>query len=149
MPTLRFDTFSVEVPIGWVDITAEVESDNPPCTLARPDGVGALQFSIARFIEGEIPNPTVEDLHDMVLQFGQSQMWGEGIDWALESLSSIRFAAATFTAQDDFVRIWQMSDGSNFALVTYTCAPTDSAHELPDCERIVRSFQFRPRVTSR
>lgn len=149
MPELRFDTFSVDVPIGWVDITAELELDNPPCTLARPDGVGALQFSIARFVEGETPNPTVEVLHEMVREFGQSRMWGEGMDCAGESLTNIRFAAATFTPPDDFVRIWQLSNGSNFALVTYTCAPTDSGKELSDCEHIVRSFQFCNRVSSR
>jgi hypothetical protein len=47
MPPVAFETFAVDVPCGWADITDTVDADSPPYTLAHPNGVGALQFSVA------------------------------------------------------------------------------------------------------
>jgi hypothetical protein len=52
----------------WRDIT---EGDGP-LTLAKPDGVGALQFSCALYKSGPEPNASLEDLKSMVLEFGES-----------------------------------------------------------------------------
>ena len=47
MAVVAFDTFEVQVPRGWADITDTVEAANAPYTLAHRNGVGALQFSVA------------------------------------------------------------------------------------------------------
>jgi hypothetical protein len=57
------------------------------------------------------------------------------------------FAAAlhgggNFAWDGSLVRVWQVSDRGNFALVTYTCDLGKESAELPDCERVVRSIAF-------
>ena len=141
MPRVKFDMFAVQVPRGWGDITDTVEADNPPYTLAHRDGVGALQFSVALHTGGKVTNPSPADLWGMVEQFGEAQGLAEPTDVVTE-LGPPRLAAATFPGGENFLRVWQVSDGRNFAFVTYTCAAEDAGPELPVCERIVRSITF-------
>ena len=53
MPVVRFAVFTVLVPDGWEDVTDSLDIEDPPITLARADGVGALQFSIAAYSSGD------------------------------------------------------------------------------------------------
>jgi hypothetical protein len=142
MPRITFDSFSVVAPRGWEDITDSVEADDPPATLARGDGVGALQFSVALHAGGTIPDPTPADLLRMVTSFAEARGLAAPQDVAVES-APLRLAAGSFTWGEDFLRVWQISDGRHFAFVTFTCESGQEGGELHDCERIVRSVQFR------
>jgi hypothetical protein len=144
MPRVAFDSFAVQVPHGWADITDTVEADNPPYTLARRDGVGALQFSIALYKSGSIPDPTSAVLLGMVEEFGRKQGLGDPTAVVTEA-GRLLFAAGSFAWGDDLLRAWQVSDGRNFAFVTYTCAAEDAGPELAECEQIVRSIAFCPK----
>jgi len=141
MTRLAFDVFAVHVPHGWADITATVEVPNPPYTLAHRDGVGALQFSLALYKSGPVPDPTPEILLGMIEEFGRKQGLGVPSAVVTEPGPPV-LAAGSFAWGEDFLRVWQMSDGRNFAFVTYTCAAGDAGPELPACERIVRSIAF-------
>jgi hypothetical protein len=141
MPRVTFGAFAVQVPSGWADITEEVEAEDPPYTLARRDGVGALQFSIALYRSGAIPDPTPADLLGMVEEFGRKSGLGEPSAVLVEP-GPPRLSAGSFAWGEDFLRVWQVSDGRNFAFVTYTCAAEDAGPELSACERIVRSIVF-------
>lgn len=141
MPRIAFDTFAVQVPRGWGDITAEVEADDPPYTLAHRDGVGALQFSIALYESGPDPDPSPAVLLDMVREFGRKRRLGRPSAVVAEPGPPV-LAAGSFAWSADFLRVWQVSDGRNFAFVTYTCAAEQAGPELAACERIVRSIVF-------
>jgi hypothetical protein len=141
MPRVAFDTFAVEAPRGWADITDTVEADNPPYTLAHRNGVGALQFSVALYESGPVPDPTPAVLRGMVEEFGHKRGLGEPSAIVAEP-GPPRLAAGSFAWGEDFLRVWQVSDGRNFAFVTYTCAAEDMGAELEVCERIVRSIVF-------
>ena len=52
---------------GWNDITADLDHD-APWTLAREDGLGALQFSTAIFNSGAAPEVSIEDLAAMLAE---------------------------------------------------------------------------------
>jgi hypothetical protein len=147
MPCIAFDTFAVQAPRGWADITADIEADDPPSTIAHQDGVGALQFSIALYKSGPDPDPTPADLLEMVKEFGRGRRLGEPIDVVSEH-GPPRLAAGSFAWDDDFLRVWQVSHGGNFAFVTYTCAAENAGPELGTCEQIVRSITFRSARTS-
>ena len=142
MPRIRFNAFAVQAPRGWADITDEVEVEDPPYTIARPrNGVGALQFSIALYDSGPIPNPKPKDLLSMVKEFGRKRRLGKPADVVTEP-GPPRLAAASYDWEEDFVRVWQVSDGRSFAFITYTCAAEQAGPELPACEKIVRSIVF-------
>jgi hypothetical protein len=142
MPRIAVDSFSVDAPRGWEDVTASLEADDPPFTLARGDGVGALQFSIALCMKGPVPDPSTDDLLLMVSSFAEARGLGTPREVAVE-LGPVRLAAGSFTWGDDFLRVWQVSDGRNFAFVTYTCESGQEGRDLGECERIVRSLRFR------
>jgi hypothetical protein len=129
------------VPRGWGDITAEVEADEPPYTLAHRDGVGALQFSVALYESGLVPDPTPTVLLGMVKEFGRKRRLGRASAVVAERGPPV-LAAASFAWGGDFLRVWQVSDGRNFAFVTYTCAAEQAGRELAACEQIVRSIVF-------
>lgn len=141
MLRVDFGPCALQVPSGWEDITGIVEADNPPYTLAHRDGVGALQFSIALYKSGEVPDPTVNQLREMVEKFGHERGLGGPSEFVTEIGPPI-LAAGTFESGDDFVRVWQVSDGRSFALVTYNCAARDLGWEVAACEGIVRSIEF-------
>lgn len=135
MPRIVSSPCHVDVPDGWEDITESV------WTLARPDGVGALQFSVALYSDGEPPNPSLEQLLEMVEDFAKTR--GLGAPQAVRVVSEpLLSAAASFRWGDDFVRVWYVSDRLNFALVTYVCEAGQEWKELSDCEEIVKTLEF-------
>jgi hypothetical protein len=138
----RFDCggFSLCIPGDWRDTTDDCEPGSP-VTLALPDGVGALQFSIASYISGPTPDPSSLVLEAMLAEFAASFGLAHPRDQAREDAPR-RLAATTFTLGDSSVRVWYLSDGRNFAKATYTWdglrfAPDD---EPRDCEVMVRSI---------
>ncbi len=50
----------------------------------------------------------------------------------------ILLASVTFRKKTDIVRVWQISDGKNFAFVTYTCDSGYPNDEIEKCEVILR-----------
>jgi len=76
--------------------------------------------------------------------------WGDFTDtleeenqpYTLGHKEGVGLAAASFDWGNDFVRVWQVSDVRNFALVTYTCDSKQAGQEVGVCEAIVRSIVF-------
>jgi len=82
----------------------------------------------------------------MVASFAQGGGLGAPREVAVEAVP-LRLAAGSFTWGEDFLRVWQVSDGRNFAMVTYTCESGQERRELDECERIVRAIEFRAEST--
>jgi hypothetical protein len=133
--------FTIRCSDGWRDITDEVEAADPPWTLAKPDGVGAFQFSIAAYQSGRIPSSTPQVLLSLLRDFAGSNHLGEPADIVTEE-GELRIAAGSFRHGADFVRAWYASDGRSFAKATYTCAWSEQSAELPECERMIRTLRF-------
>jgi len=139
MPRYKLDGLTLEVDSGWVDVTEEGE----PLTMTRgQEGVGALQFSLAFYSGGEVPNPSAEDLLGMAREFGQQRELGPGFDESCREFGIIKSGASSYRSQGYFLRAWYVSDGANIALVTYTSAWDVRERELDEAERIVASVQF-------
>lgn len=142
MPRADFSTFSVDLSPGWGDITADVEADDPPTTVARDDGVGALQFSIGLYESGPRPRGAVDQLQEYLDGFAESHGLTSPTDTTRES-SPRGLVAASFQPGDQLVRVWYVSEGGNFAFVTYTCERSNvEPRELGEAEKIVRSLLF-------
>ena len=133
--------FTLKWIAGWHDVTHELDSPDAPWTFARPDGLGAFQFSIATYDSGPVPDPSPEVLLTMLREFAASHdLTGES-DIVTED-GALRLAASSFRLADSFVRAWYISDGRSCARVTYTCAGEASPSELRDCEQMVRTLRF-------
>ena len=136
---------SVDVKDGWADTTHDVPAEDAPWTLARQsqDACGALQFSVALYKDGRLPCATATDLSKMLLEFAEDHELGEPTDTVVEH-KPLPLAAATFTRDEDIVRVWYVSDGASFAKVTYLSAVSGNyAAELADCEEMIRTISFK------
>jgi hypothetical protein len=137
----KIGSLRITTPNDWLDVTQKVEERNPPFTLARPDGVGAIQFSIAEYHSGRVPKITLDGLRQFLTDFAQSRELGPGYGFASQE-NILSLAAASFDFEDRFLRVWYCSDGQNVVLVTYNCERGQQQAELSDCESIVRSLKF-------
>src|SRR5262245_50980657 len=110
MARVAFDTFAVEVTCGWRAMPDTEQSGIPPYTLVHRDGVGALQFSVALYRSGRVPDPSPSDLREMVERFGRARGLGEPSAVVTETGPPV-LAAGSFAWGGDFLRVWQVSDG--------------------------------------
>lgn len=142
-PKFRFAGLKLALPTGWLDITDDLPSGSPS-TLAREDGAGALQFSVARYGAGKPPNIGPDDLRGMLDDFSRSR--------ALSAASEPRTwkSLNTYISNDyqsgvDFVRVWYVTNGKDVTLVTFVTRDADSSEtqaELGEADSIVASISF-------
>lgn len=132
---------TIELPEGWFDVT---EDPGGPFTLAKPEGVGSVQFSVAKYKGGEHPNIDCDGLQKLLVSFGENR--------GLHGPNSIRSGAGEnfcvagdFVSEGEFIRIWYVSNGSDVALVSYVTLQPEAdsvATELGEAESIVESLRF-------
>jgi hypothetical protein len=136
---LSLGPLELKAGVEWKDITDE---GDVPFTLARPaDGVGALQFSPAVYKSGRVPNPSLNDLSSMLQEFSRTRNLGEPHDTETES-GRLSLVSTSFRFEDDFIRVWYLSDGFSILFVTYVCEWGSQDKELAQCKEIVRSIRF-------
>jgi hypothetical protein len=142
---IEFEHFSVMAPEEWDDITEDLiegPDDQPPYSLARADGDGVLQFSLALYRAGKEPNPTVQDLANMLVE--ATEKYGVGAEHVVHTPNERLLIVRTdFVFEDSSVRMWHVSDRVNFAKVTYVAQEQADPEELNEAETIVLSTTFR------
>lgn len=142
MKTITFPKFTVEAPEEWFDVTAELEGESPPTTIAAEEGLGALQVSIEQLPGAKGVQFTVEQLRGMLKEFAK----GHGLDSPNNIATSETprpQLAANFVWDGDFLRVWYLAEPDQLAFITYTCEKNATfASELQLVEEIVRSLRF-------
>jgi hypothetical protein len=146
---LSFRGFSLLVREGWHDVTDEFEGPDVPYTISNTDlDIGVLQFSCALYRGGKVPNATTETLCDFLDDFAAKQRWKNGFERQIYSGTNL-LVGESFCDGSYFVRVWYISDGSNFILATYV-SQWDLRHiEREEREMIVASIRFEPRTSRR
>ncbi|VTU42670.1 MULTISPECIES: hypothetical protein [unclassified Variovorax] len=132
----------IALPNGWVDISDDMPEGTPP-TLAKPEGVGALQFSVGRYLSGANPQVSPDDLDAMLKEFADTRSLGVAAN-VERGKSASHYVGGSFLHAGDVIRAWYLTNGSDVALVTYVAAAEsgDAAGELADAGTIVRSVDF-------
>lgn len=134
---------------GWRDTTDDTDSNASgavPWTFAKSDGVGAFQVAVATYLSGSVPNPNGADLKAMIVDFATSRRLGEAREFVVEN-GRLALASATFLHEGDFIRVWYVSDGRNFAKATYLCVSGREVAELTECESMIRTLKFKVPAT--
>src|SRR5258708_29165347 len=80
---------------AWKNITDSVEGDNIPFTLARDDGAGAFQFSVAEYMGGKDPQLTLPDLEELRREYAENNNYGEAFA-EMRSEKSLRLSAGSY-----------------------------------------------------
>ncbi len=139
---VEFHGLTFDLPQGWLDVTDDLEAASPP-TLAREDGVGAIQFSVGRYAGGADPRIGPDDVLGLLREFCTRN----GIRGSPDLIgnSALIGALASSTVREDFVAVWQLSNGRDVVLMTYLCdaAAVGRERELLDAQRIALSLQFQ------
>ncbi len=136
--------FTLELPAGWCDITEELPG-NPPPTVAKSRGVGALQFSQAELENGEPMTLTADDLLEMVKGIARSADSVISFDELCETSGTLRVGAVSLALDGNFVRLWGVCDGRGVVIATYTCDWAErKPGELVECDRLVESIRVVP-----
>ena len=128
---------------GWLDITDDLPEGAPP-TLARLDGIGALQLSVARYRSGAEPNIAEQDLRGLLHEFFDRHHLGKPTDVRM-SLGGNIIISGDFSREYESGRVWLVSDGRDVALVTYTAQEPQDARiraEISESDGIVASLGF-------
>jgi hypothetical protein len=124
-------------------VTGVIRQDDPALTVADPEnGVGAMHFSAALYESGPPPDFSVDDLAAMLRDFAEVRNLGEPLDFSAV-FAEVFGAASSFHFDDEFIRVWYLSDGSNVILVTYVCDWENRDIESETRESIVKSIQFQ------
>lgn len=126
---------------GWLDVTQDLADRKAPFTLAKADGIGALQFSLAEYESGKRPQVTLDDLRTLLADFALSRGLGRPFDMQTHTWPLLR-AAQSFDFGTQFLRVWYCSNGSHIALITYVCGKGQESVELADCETTVGRLEF-------
>ncbi|MBX3191225.1 MAG: hypothetical protein KF819_29780 [Labilithrix sp.] len=130
-------------PDDWFDITDELP-EGTPVTLARRDGVGALQFSFARYRAGARPNVVREDLEELMTEFAAVRHLGP-VSSRLLKLDHCIAISADFCPDGDIVRLWYATNGNDVVFATYTAGEGPRVlEELERAESIMGSLRFDP-----
>jgi uncharacterized protein YheU (UPF0270 family) len=110
---LEFCGLALRLPSDWWDITGDLPDGSPPI-LAKPDGVGAIQFSIARHQGGEDPHVDRAALHNLLESFCARN----GFDCRpqAEGHDNIQVVKSHAVTDGELVAIWYASNGWNNAM---------------------------------
>jgi hypothetical protein len=137
----QFGELLAELPDGWGEVTDELPEPGSPLTLVKEDGVGALQFSSARYLSGEFPNPTLLDLQRLLEDKAAKESWGDPISLQTGT-RSLMFASGEYRIGEAYMRAWYLSDGLNFVFATYNCDWHERARERRDVDSIIATLRF-------
>jgi hypothetical protein len=140
---VTFSGLTLALPNGWIDTTDDLPEGAPP-TLAKSDGLGALQFSRASYRGGEHPGFQHHDLLAMLDEFGRSRHLGPATS-ITSARSNVLRVSGDFASVSEFIRAWYLTDGTSIALVTYVVLGLQEerwSDELREVESIVESVRF-------
>ncbi len=129
---------------GWCDITDDLPEGTPPTLAKTDDGIGALQFSTARYRAGDRPTIGQDVLTDLLEEFADSRGLGQPSNLAARVEKPI-WVAGDFPSATEFIRVWYLSNGNDVVLITYVTEHPQSprlAAELSDAHTMVCSIDL-------
>ena len=136
-----FADVRISLPNGWADVSDDMPEGTPP-TLAKPEGVRALKFSVGRYRSGANPQVSADDLATLLKEFADTRSLSLPAD-VERGKSASHYVAGSLLRGDDLIRLY-LTNCSDLALVTYIAeaASGHAAIELAEASTIVRSIDF-------
>ena len=139
---LEFYGIALRLPSDWRDITDDLPDGSPP-TLAKPNGLGAIQFSIARHQGGEAAHIDRAALQGLLEDFCARH----GFDCLPQSddHDNIQVVKSRAIVDAELVAIWFASNGADVVLATYVSqqpGSRDTTDELNEAEAVIGSLRF-------
>ena len=133
----------VELPEGWSDCSHD-NPEGPPTFIRDISNIpGVFQVSLTLYKDGEIPNPSSEELIDLATRTGKSMPAGDLVETSSGKCKFGKFGTAIFQSIDfPLTQIWYLSDGLNFILATHIFSGSPEAGEVEEGQRIVDTISI-------
>ena len=141
---VQFAGVLLELEGDWRDITDTLPDGTPP-TLARETGLGALQFSVAKYNKGKLPDIQRPHLERFLYYFEDAQGFERKCKTTQFDGKGTFGISCEYDLPSSFIRVWYVSDGMNLAFLTYTSTNDHSEafqSELRQATVIAKSVQF-------
>jgi len=143
-PAARFGGLYFRLVDGWCDVTHELPPGSPQ-TLAKPEGgVGALQFSGARYTGGRRPEITALVLREMLAELSEAH--GLGAPRNVRELDGdCRSLRADFSRDEAFTRVWYLTNRLDIVMATYSAEEPRSAlldSEIEEADRMLTTARL-------
>ena len=132
MPVLGRDGLCITTPETWGAL-----SENDPYAVAPADSSAYLQFCVAFGVSDSDP----QKLLDMVLGMARGYELGDPTD-VVSEVSPLILGAASFRRDEEFARLWEVSDGNGLCSAILIAAKEPTPQVLADAEQIVRSIRM-------
>lgn len=137
MGTLAIDGLKLEAPETWL-----FRSMGQMILARRDSGVGSLQISLA-FRHDLTGTPSAERCFALAQEFVSRPEMSESFDPMQTSDGASLFGGFSFTAGDEFGRVWYRLAGGQLVLGVYGCSrQKEQPSELSECESIMRSVEY-------
>lgn len=139
---VEFHGLQFDLPAQGADITDDLPKGSPP-TLARPSGVGVIQFTTAIYRAGVNPEVTTQDLRNLVVDFcGRHSFHPGEFEERTDRVSRV---GCVVEGADDLTAVWYVSNGRDVALITYSGSGSDefsATDELRQARQLVATIEF-------
>jgi hypothetical protein len=99
-------------------------------------------MSFGHYTSGQIPNIRPIDLRSLLLEFSEARKLAPELASATGGRDGVFWCRADYHMDDDFIRVWYISDSKSVALATYVCNLEHRDVEVLECDRIVDSVRF-------
>jgi hypothetical protein len=137
MGTLLIDGLKLEAPETWL-----FRSMGQMILGRRDSGVGSFQISLA-FRHDLSGKTSAENCLALAQQFVSRPGMSEPFDTMQTSDGSSRFGGFSFTAGDEFGRVWYRLARGQLVLGVYCCSrQKQQPSELSECEAFMKSAEY-------
>ncbi len=141
---MAYPGLALQCPSHWDDITDQVDGDDVPITLADFDsGVGALQFTVALYKDGELPEIDEPTIREMLAEYAENLQLGTPTEVASYD-GKLDGAQATYHINEDFLSLWFLTDGTNLIMASYNCDWPSREVEWDTVEQIMATVEIAP-----
>ena len=124
---------------GWSDCSRENPIGPPTFLRVASDEPGPLQVSMAEHADGEVPDPSSEELESMARDSGGEMGLGDVVETASGDCAIGTYGTAVFHADGaPRVQLWYLTDGRELVMVTHICPGDPDPDEIAEADQIVR-----------
>ena len=142
---IYFADVTIDLPDNWADMTEDLP-EGSPYTLSRAfDGLGVLQFSVAYYKGGVEPDFDSDALESLLNEFFLAKGFGKPLGLVRWHDDAVMGLGAHCFLDEEYFRIWYVTDGMNIAFLTYTSLQAENQltmEEANEAEDIVKSIRF-------
>ena len=135
---IKIDNFKIILPDWWEDISQS--NPNGPQTFidGRLNEPGVLQISIAKYVAGEKPEASYQDLVQLSENAGRDNTFGKVTNRSSGNCKVGKYGVVEFSGDKfPYISVWHLSNGRDFIFSTFICSKIPETSELNEVKQML------------